>query len=136
MIEHTRDFRRVKRLSDANPPFGLDPWDIKIQHDVFYLVEKNKKDIGVWCFEPHEEGYLMHAAMGPECRGGKAVSSALDAIDWFFTNTSNDHFFAAVPEQYKHVHVICRNTGLWHLKNKDRYRVYTMTKNQFYKKAA
>jgi len=53
MIEHVFDYRRVKRITDANPMEADNPWRLTISREIFYLMEvqENGKDVGVWAFE-------------------------------------------------------------------------------------
>jgi len=118
MIEHCTDYRRVKRLADANPISEDKPWKLAIWRDVKYLIETDDdtgEDLGVWCFEPDDEkenGFLMHAAMGPKCRGKRAVSSALDAISWLFDNTDACGIIAPINVKTRGACVIAISTGL------------------------
>lgn len=134
MIEHTRDFRRVKRLVEAYPPEGYKPLGVGIGSDIYYLIEG--EDLGVWAFEPHQEGYLMHAAMGPDCRGQKALESGLCAIGWMFNNTDAETIIAATPVELKHTHVLPRYAGFRFVRVEDGMRCSVLTKEDFYRKAA
>ena len=137
MIEHSREFRRIKKISETNPAEGIGSWDINISQKVFYLMEVEKgRDTGVWCFEPHEEGYLMHAAMGPLCRGAKAVESGLNAMGWLFENTGCDTVIAAVPVELRHAHVIPRQAGLKFIEIRDGCRCSVMRRKDYYSKRA
>ena len=137
MLEHCKDFRRVKKLTDANPMKGRGPWQLSISREIFYLVEvEDEKDIGAWAFVPHEEGYQMHAAMSDDCRGRKAVSSGLNAIAWLFANTEANSVYAGIPVELKHAHVIPRAAGLKFIGVKDGLRCYEMRRENFAKRAA
>lgn len=137
MIEHCKDFRRVKKLTDANPMKDHGPWRLSIARDIFYLVEvEDGKDIGAWAFEPYEDGYQMHAAMSDDCRGRKAVASGLDAIAWLFGNTDANAVYAGIPVELKHAHAIPRAAGLRFIGIKDDLRCYEMRRENFAKRAA
>ena len=138
MISHTTDYRRVKRITDANPMEADNPWRLTISREIYYLIEvqENCKDVGVWAFEPHDGGYCMHTAMTRDCRGRKAVRSGLDAIGWLFNHTVAQAVYAAIPEHLKHAHTIPIAAGLKPLGIRDNMRQYIMTRETFLKKAA
>lgn len=133
MIERTEDYRRVKRITAANPMSEDNPWDLVISHDFYYLIEvKDGKDVGVWCFEPDPaHGYLMHTAMTPECRGRAAVASGLNAIDWLYENTSANGIVAPVPAELKHAQRIPIAAGLEFMGEKDGVKFYEMNRQLF-----
>lgn len=94
MIEHSRDFRRIKKVW---------PHDITIGSDCFYLLEVEDEDLGAWFFHPHEDGLVVHVNLNEKCRGRKAVISAKNAFDWIFSNTEADAIYAAIPRDRKNV---------------------------------
>jgi hypothetical protein len=133
MIERTKDYRRVKRLALANPIDQDTPWDLIISSDVIYLIEvKDGVDVGVWCFEPKENGeYDMHTAMAPECRGKAAIESGLDAIRWFYENTDANKIIAPVPKNLKHAQRIPRAAGLVYEGVQGERKIYKMNRELF-----
>lgn len=89
MIEETKDFRRVKRVT------GLMPL---LSPDVIYLVETEKSgDVGIWLLHPYAKGFMIHAGMGLECRGAKAIDSLKRAIEWGFKNLKCPNIYARIP---------------------------------------
>ena len=131
MLEHTRDFRRIKKLAELYPAKNIGPWPMLISRDVHCFIEvENGKDLGVWAFEPCEDGYMMHAAMGPDCRGRKALHSGLKAIEWMFANTDCECVVAATPVDLKHTHVLPRVAGFQFREIKDGMRHYMLFKDE------
>ena len=63
MIEHSRDFRRVKKLWKNR----LFPWlsaPIDIGNDSYYLIEVQAgRDVGVWYLHPYTDGLMIHVMM-------------------------------------------------------------------------
>lgn len=132
MIERVTDYRRVKKITDANPISSDNPWQILALDDVFYLVEvEDGEDLGVWCLEP-ETGmrshgrYLMHSAMGPRCKGKRAVESGLDAIGWLFEHTDADVVVAPVPAELRHARLIPLTAGLSPIGEHNGSKLYMM----------
>lgn len=133
MIERTEDYRRVKRITEANPISADSPWDLIISRDFFYLIEvQDGKDVGVWCFEPDvTAGHFIHTAMTPECRGKAAVNSALNAFAWMYENTDADQIIAPISIPLRHSQIIARSTGLDYIGNQDGNKLYKMTRDLF-----
>lgn len=132
-IERTEDYRRVKRLVDANPIDQESEWKLTISRDVFYLIEvQDGEDVGVWCFDPTENGdYEMHAAMSKACRGKAAVTSGLDAIRWIYENTDANTIIAPVPEYLKYAQRIPIAAGLVYEGMKHGRKIYKMQRELF-----
>ena len=128
-IERTFDYRRVKKITDANPAGGL-AWQIIISRDYVYLIEVAKgSDVGVWCFEPNPDQarcYYLHAAMTYRCRGRYAIISGLNAIKWLFDANMADHVIAPVPVSLRHARVIPRAAGLAPMGFRDGNQLYWM----------
>lgn len=102
MIEHTRDFRRVKRLAH---------WPIHISSGTYYLVDvEDGKDIGAWMFTPQNDVLVVHAAM--KKGGARAAQSAREAFNWIFGHTDHQNIFAVVPRGLKHVHAMACHVGM------------------------
>lgn len=134
-LERTQDYRRVKRVTDANPMQDRDEWNLVISSRYIYLVENDgEKDVGVWCFEPHEDVYLMHTAMTKDCRGKKAIDSGLNAIGWLFENSEVDAILAPVPKRLRHAQIIPRRAGLKVYDDDGRIRTYIMTRDMYREK--
>lgn len=135
MIQHTQDYRRVKRIADANPRGDEIPWKLVVSSDYIYLMEvKDQRDIGVWCLEPYTKqhgAYAIHVAMSPECRGKHAVHSGLDAICWAFENTDCEAIYGHTPTWLRHAQVIPRAVGMEFLGEEDGCKVYLMTRERF-----
>lgn len=141
MIERTTDYRRVRRLADDNPADGLGLWKLVISQDYYYLLETFNLtrtgpviDLGVWCFEPDDANpttYRMHAAMGPHCRGKRAVHSALSAIEWMYDNTRCDEVVAPIPVRLRHSQHLARATGLHFMGMQNGLKLYRMTRERF-----
>jgi hypothetical protein len=133
MIERTQDYRIVKRITNENPMEGTTEWDLTISDKVFYLLEVvDGNALGVWAFEPAPDGsYEMHAAMGKDCRGAKAVQSGLNAISWLYENTKCNDIVAPVPVHLKHAQRIPRCAGLVYRGIDEGRKIYTMDRNLF-----
>jgi hypothetical protein len=133
MIERTEDYRRVKRITAANPMSEDSPWELIISNDLFYLIEvQDGQDVGVWCFEPDPDlGYLMHTAMTPACRGRNAIKSGLNAIGWLYDNTDAEQIIAPVPVHLRHAQLIPRNAGLEYMGGNEKVKYYKMTRDLF-----
>lgn len=102
MIEHTRDFRRVKRLAS---------WPIFISPETYYLIDvEDGKDIGAWMFTPRDGALTVHAAM--KVGGARAAESAREAFQWIFGHTSHESIFAVVPEGHRHVQAMACHVGM------------------------
>ena len=109
MIEQTQDYRRVNRLATWQPVFISNDWE--------YLVEKNNElDLGVWGFQPDGDGYRVHAGMGKDCLGKKAIESLKNAIAWIFKNTESKAVYAVIPEENKPASVVAIGAGLCYTK--------------------
>ena len=103
MIEHCRDFRRVKRIFDHN---------IYIASDGYYLMEVQEgKDLGVCFFHPHKDGLMMHVNYTEGCRGKDAAQSMKNAFKWIFNNTSCNVIYADIPAGKKNVHMFACGIG-------------------------
>ncbi len=136
MIERSFDYRRIKRISDANPVPILGPWEIIASIEYFYLIEKqHNKDLGAWAMVPdpfRALRYLMHSALGPQCRGRRAIVSGLEAIRWLFANTYARDIVAPVPLTLRHAHAIPRAAGLRDMgTNIEGYRLYYADRENF-----
>lgn len=93
MIERTMDYRRANRFIG---------WPLIISSTCYYLMETNgKEDLGLWAFHPHEDGLMIHADMGPKCRGRKAIDSAKEAFKWIWRNTPFRTIYAGIPFENK-----------------------------------
>ncbi len=113
MLERVTEYRRIKRISDANPSLDGKMWDLVISREVFYLMEVLRgKDSGVWAFHPCDDGYAIHAALGPECRGKKAKRSVLAAMAWIFSHTDAEHIVARIPVKFRAVRTLARAVGM------------------------
>lgn len=131
-LERTKDYRRVKNITDQNPIDEQVEWQLVISSRYIYLVENDgEKDVGVWCFEPYEGRYLMHTAMTKDCRGKKAIDSGLNAIGWLFENSEVDAILAPVPKRLRHAQIIPRRGGLKVHHEDDRIRTYIMTRDMY-----
>lgn len=132
MIERTRDLRRVKKISDANPIEEMVSFFLSISQDILYLVDrKDDVDLGVWAFEPCENGYQIHARMGKSNRGKNAVKSALNAIAWVFDHTNAHAVYAVIPTRLKRSRFLAQATGFEFRKSNHDCRFYEMTRNKF-----
>ncbi len=118
MIEHSREFRRIKKLCD---------WPLNISREYYYLIEtENGKDLGVWMFRPEEEYITVHANLGDECKGKKAADSARNSFKWIFDNTSFKIIHAIIPKRLKHVQMLARVVGFEFLKEGNDCRAYRL----------
>lgn len=127
MIEHVRDFRRVKRLAG---------WDIHISSRTLYLVEvEDGKDVGVWMFTPHEDVLTIHANM--QTTGAKAAKSAREAFKWIFGHTDWQNVFAVIPGDLRHVQAMACHVGMeFYAVDDDGHRCYFIRKADMMSEAA
>jgi len=142
MIERIFDYRRARKLADDNPAEGLGKWRLVISRDYYYLLETFQLtrtgpplDLGMWVFEPDDDvgptTYQMHAAMGPHCRGRRAIYSGLTAIEWMYDNTDCNEILASVPVHLRHAQRIPRAAGLEFVGVQDDIKLYRMTRDRF-----
>ena len=118
MIEHCRDFRRVKKV-----------WDrpIDISRETFYLLEvQDGRDLGVWWFHPCEGGMMIHVAMSEACRGHEAAQSARAAIAWIFNNTDAAAIYASLAPDQRQVRTLAAHVGFEFICWYDGARVYQL----------
>lgn len=95
MIEHVKDFRRIKRCSG---------FPVHISPQWYYLIEvKEGDDIGVFVFHPFEDGLSVHVDLGEKCRGKVATDAVRRAFEWIFANTDVNVIHAIVPNDRKDV---------------------------------
>lgn len=101
MIEHSRNFRRIKKL-----------WDLVISISIkdYYLIEtEDGRDLGVWYFHPCEDGMMIHANM--LVKGKRAAKSARNAINWIFEHTSSKVIYADIPNNKRHAQMMASVVG-------------------------
>jgi len=104
MIERCLDYRRVKRLA---------PWPLCISDTVYYLVDVEEgEDIGVWFFHPNNNSLQIHVNMKEGHRGRRAAQSGRECFGWMFEHTSTKKIVAAIPKDYREVHVMARHVGM------------------------
>lgn len=102
MIEHVRDFRRVKKLAG---------WDVRISSRTAYLVDsEDGKDIGIWMFTPCDDVLSVHANM--QVKGARAAKSAREAFRWIFEHTDWESIFAVIPSDLRHVQAMACHVGM------------------------
>ena len=125
MIERCFDFRRVKKFYGERT---------KVSMEVVYLMEiENQKDVGCWNFHPWFDGAMIHAEMGKECRGRKAINSVRGAFDWLFENTPADKIYGIIPNDKRHVQIIAVHAGMTFLRDDNTgTRLYLMTREIFH----
>lgn len=81
-----------------------------ISSECFYLLETNGKEaLGLWSLHKHQDGVMIHADMGPKCRGRKAIESFKSAVDWIFRNTNFTKIYAGIPKENR---AACRMASL------------------------
>ena len=120
MIEHSRDFRRIKKLC-------ADDWKIDISQDIYYLIEvKDGEDLGVWMFHPFEDGLMIHANFSEKCRGKAAADSARNAFNWIFEHTGVNIIYAGIHNDKRHVQMLACAVGFAIFQRTDSYRLYTL----------
>lgn len=108
MIEHTRDFRRIRAL-DPDYLINIDP-----EH--LYLVEvRNGQDVGFWYLKPQWPYFDVHVFMKAGCRGAEAVRSAKWMFDWVWHNTAAAGIRAFIPMQYRGVQYLAAQAGMEYL---------------------
>lgn len=118
MIERCQDYRRVKKFLAS---------DMVVSDKIIYLMEtKDDKDLGVWTMDPFLDGFNVHAKMGPECRGRKAVASLRAAFEWVFENTGHDKIYAAIPNSKRAAQMVASWSGMVAVKTNETHRGYIM----------
>lgn len=120
MIEHCRDFRRIKRFPE---------WNLCISSEIYYLMEtKDGADLGVWVIHPcnDNEDVLIHACLGNECRGRRAAESAKNAFAWVFENTKFRKIYALIPKTKRHAQFMASWSGMEYVASSVRHRCYLM----------
>lgn len=107
MIERCMDYRRIKKFIN---------WPLVISSKIIYLIQSdNGKDEGVWTFFKNNDGsnsYIIHADMGEEVKGRKAVESGKAAFKWIFDNTKVDFIFASIEQHRKDVCLMAVHAGM------------------------
>lgn len=104
MIERTQDYRILNRLL---------PWQPDISNEVFYLLEVEKGEpVGVWSCYQFDKKVIIHADMGPKCRGKKAIDSAKRAFKWLFKNVPIDIICANIKKERKAACQIAARSGM------------------------
>jgi len=106
MIKRTQDYRIVNRLKGN--------WRVVVSSEFFYLVETNAKGeaLGLWSLHRHRDGVMIHADMGPKCRGRKAIDSAKSAFKWIFRNTNFRKIYAGIPKENKPAQRVASLAGM------------------------
>ncbi len=118
MIEHSREFRRIKKLW---------PWRIVTSIDSYFLIEvKEKEDLGVWFAHRCRKGLLFHASMGDKCRGKEAAKSGRDAIAWLFKNTETPVIYASIPPERRAARMLTRYVGFEFMMCYNDNRIYSI----------
>lgn len=118
MIEHCRDFRRIKKIFDH---------DIRIASNSYYLVEtQNEEDLGFCFFHPYKDGLMMHVEFNLKCRGNRAAESIANAFKWIFLNTLCNVIYAEIPIDEKNVRALACNVGFEFQFCENGYRCYTL----------
>lgn len=112
MIERLTDYRVVKRVV---------PWRVRIGEKFIYLAEKAGENVlGIWSYEPYEDGLRIHADLGKECRGSKAIYSAIRSFSWIFRNTEARAIYAGIPASNRPACQVASRAGMdyaWFDKN-------------------
>jgi len=104
MIERCFDYRRVKRLAK---------WPLCVSDEVYYLIDvEDGEDIGVWFFHPNNDAFQVHASMKEGNRGRRAAQSVRECFRWMFAHTKTKKIIAAIPKDYREVHVMARHVGM------------------------
>lgn len=128
MIEHCRDFRRVKKVWDGK---------ISISSAYYYLLEvKNGEDVGCWCFQPYGEELIIHVNLSLKCRGKAAAKSAVNAIKWIFDNTEYDVIHAYPPYDKKAAQRLAVFVGFEFMFEKNGNRCYKLERSVTVQKMA
>jgi len=116
MIERTQDYRRIKRFPE---------WPLVVDSEIFYLMEtKDGKDMGVWAFHQWWDGLLIHASLGPECRGRDAVNSAKEAFRWIFENTGYKKIYAEISNEKRPAQFVASWAGMDYIYSNQNKRYY------------
>jgi hypothetical protein len=104
VIERTQDYRILTRLLSQKPVFS---------DDIYYLLEKEGSEIlGVWACVKMRNAIVIHADMGPNCRGMKAVDSAKEAFKWLFKNVRVEKIYAKIEKEKKAACQIASRAGM------------------------
>lgn len=123
MIERATSYRRIKRVAPN--------WTLVVSDELYYLIEvRDGRDVGVWAFEPCENGFRVHANMSKEYRGAKAAVSARSAFEWMFENTKCGIIFAGIPEFMHHVQMMACHIGMTFDGKTQDFREYSMIRQE------
>ena len=118
MIERTEDYRRAKRFIS---------WPLVISNSFYYLMEiEGIEDIGVWTLHPHKDGVMVHADMGQNCRGRKAVESLKAAFKWIWDNTPFKSIYAGIPADNKPACQVASKAGMGYAGNSGTLRLFEL----------
>jgi len=118
MIERSLNYRRIKKLIN---------WPLIVSTKIIYLIQsENGIDQGLWSFEPEQNGVKIHATMGVDCRGKKAIQSAKKAFKWVFDNTGAEFIFASISRERKDVCYMAHFAGMKSLGAKDNMRIFKL----------
>ncbi len=121
MIERTFDFRRVNRLT-VKPPI--------ISNELLFLVENvGNQDIGLWTLHHFENGFMIHADLGIQCRGLRAIQSARRAFQWIFENSRCKFIYALIPKNNRPACQIAVKSGMEFIKELPKGRFFKVEKN-------
>lgn len=92
------------------------------------IENQNGKDLGLWMLEPYFNGLRIHADLGKECRGKKAVESAKAVFNWVFQNTENNVVYAEIPKENKPACRIAAWAGMRHVGIETDKRIFEIKK--------
>jgi len=123
MIERSLNYRRIKKLID---------WPLIVSSKIIYLIESDKSgDKGVWSFFKNNDGsngYMIHADMGKNCRGKRAIQSARIAFKWIFDNTGADFIKAEISRERIDVCSMAYHAGMKSFGLKNNLRHFKITR--------
>jgi len=122
-IEHTRDFRRVKRLCGQSLP-------INIGRDHYYLMSSGDK--AVWYFHPYPvfPMLMVHFRSAPDFHARTAVRESCGAFRWIWDNTNAQVIRAAIGRGHK-AEKLARLAGMrFQYLDVDNYAWYSLDRPQ------
>ena len=120
MIARLSDYRRIRKLRKG---------PVLVSEEAFYLSEEEGgASVGLWSFIPAGDTLTIHADLGPECRGKKALESAREALSWVFGHTEHRSIYANIPNTRRHAQFMCIWSGFKCIGYSETMRFYKTTK--------
>lgn len=115
MIERSQDYRRIKKLMQ---------FEMMIGPDIYYLVEHDGEDLGIWYAHPWRDGAALHVNMTEKCRGARARESGKAVLEWIWKNTPFRKVYGVLPTERCPAMIMAVLIGMKFLYSEQGHRVY------------